>query len=147
MTRDGGVRDALVGRDTVLTRCGAGIAASLFIATSGYALGFGRRSLLGRTPLYVLLVLGVVVAGASAYHNSGLLVSWLLVLAPTVGPIAANRVFLAGGKQPVLADPFSLYGSSALAFWLPTALFLGSLAFGAGITIRWTHRDRQHRHR
>lgn len=73
-----------------------------------------------------------VLAAASASRNSGLLVCWVLALAPVVGPLAVYRGFrYVRGSGPV-ALPLSFSGVGAAEFRVPTALLPGTVAFCVG---------------
>jgi hypothetical protein len=78
-----------------------------------------------------------VLAGAFAYRNSGLLICWLLALAPVVGPLVVYRGFMFVRESVPVALPLSFYGVGAGGFWIPAALLLGTLAFCAGVAARW----------
>ena len=86
-------RDAAFGADPTVTR-GVVVAGGLFALTALPAL-LGEFATLpgGLRPLYGLVLLGAVLAAAAAYRNSGLIVSWLLALAPAAGALAVQRVW------------------------------------------------------
>ncbi|QLD88218.1 hypothetical protein HWV07_03885 [Natronomonas salina] len=87
--------------------------------------------------LYLLIVAGVALASVSAYRNSGLLISWVLVFAPVSAPILYTEALIASGETVPVALPLSLVGVGVAGFWVPTAVLLGTLAFGVGVALRW----------
>lgn len=87
--------------------------------------------------LYLFIVAGVVLASVSAYRNSGLLISWLLVFGPVSAPVLYTEALIAAGETVPVALPLSLVGVGVAGFWVPTAVLLGTLAFGVGVALRW----------
>lgn len=132
------VRRFVVGIDPALTKSGVLGAIGLFVLSTGYVVSHELFSVPGTTGgLYLVIVAGVVLAGVSAYRNSGLLVSWLLVLAPVSVPILYTRALVAAGTPVPVALPLSLVGTGVAGFWIPTAVVLGSVAFALGTALRW----------
>jgi hypothetical protein len=131
------LRYVVRGTDSSFTRRAVGVAAVLFLVSGGYVLTTEFTSLpTGAGPLYVLVLAAVVLAAASAYRRGGLVASWLVTLAPVGGALAAYAwVMGQEGPSPV-ALPGSFYGQGAGSFWVPTALLLGTLAFGCGVLAR-----------
>lgn len=132
------VRRSIVGIDPDLTKKGVVGSIGLFLLSialiSSHEL-FSVPDNIGG--LYLIIVAGVVLAGVSAYRNSGLLISWLLVFGPVLAPILYTRVLIASGSSVPIALPLSLVGVGVAGFWIPTAILLGTLAFGVGVTLRW----------
>lgn len=85
---------------------------------------------------YLIIAGGVVLASVFAYRNSGLLVSWLLVFGPVSAPILYTETLIASGDPVGIALPLSLVGVGVAGFWIPTAVLLGTLAFGVGVALR-----------
>lgn len=132
------VRRAVVGSQPPMRKLGAGIAVVLFVLTGLYALGshfvYHRQP---ETVLWLLVFLGVCLSGVFAYWRGGLAVSLLLVFGPVGGPLAFYRWLMwYEGKGPV-GLVLSFHGHGAVTFWIPTALLLGTLAFGVGVIARW----------
>ena len=131
-------RRILVGVDPGLTKQGILGSIGIVILSVIYLISYELFSAPATTGgLYLFIVAGVVLSGWSAYRNSGLLVSWLLVLAPVSVPILYTQVLIASGSPVPVALPLSLVGIGVAGFWIPTALLLGTLAFGAGSALRW----------
>jgi len=132
------VRDSVLGGDQGARRRALLVAAALTGFTASVALVSELASLpAGKLSLYGFPLVGAVLAGASAYRNSGLLVCWLLALAPVVGPLVVYRAFMFVRESVAVALPLSFYGVGAGGVWLPVALLLGTLAFCAGVAARW----------
>lgn len=128
----------VVGIDPELTKKGVFGAIGLFILSTVYVISHELFSTPETTGgLYLFIVAGVILAGVSAYRNSGLLVSWLMVLGPVSAPILYTQVLIASGSPVPVALPLSLVGAGVAGFWIPTAVVLGSLAFALGIALRW----------
>lgn len=133
------VRDATLGADPRLTRRALLAGAGLFALPAAVAFVSELASLpAGKLSLYGFVLLGVVLAAASAYRNSGLAVCWLLALSPVVGPLAVYRGFRYVRDSAPIALPLSFSGVGAAAFWIPAALLLGTVAVGVGVAARWT---------
>ena len=129
-------RDAAFGADLAVTRGILVVAGGLFALTVLLALLEKLATLPdGLRPLYGLVFLGAVLAAVAAYHNSGLIVSWLLAFAPAAGPLVVRRVLF---TDDAVAVPGSFGGIGAAEFWVPAALLFGTLAFGVGVAARWT---------
>lgn len=132
------IQPHIVGIDPALTKKGILGALGLFVLSlaliSSHEL-FSIPDNIGG--LYVLIVAGVVLAGVSAYQNSGLLISWLLVSGPVSVPILYTEALIAAGETVPVALPLSLVGVGVAGFWVPTAVLLGTLAFGVGVALRW----------
>lgn len=82
----------------------------------------------------------IVGAGYLAYRNSGILVSWLLVLAPALAQLTYFTWRQSGQETvpaPVGPGPFGTFGTGAWLFWIPFSVLLGTLCFGFGVAIRW----------
>ncbi len=134
-----GVRDATLGADSRATRRALAVAAAPFALTAAVAFVSELASLpAGELSLYGVVLLGVVLAAASACRNGGLAVCWLLALSPAVGPLAVYRGFKPVRDSAPVALPLSFSGVGAWAFRVPAALLLGTLAFG--VAARWTAR-------
>lgn len=87
--------------------------------------------------LHLFVLLGVSFAIISAYHHSGLVVSWLLVLAPVCGPLVFYQWLMNQKGVGPVGLIGSFYGHGAPGFYVPLAFALGTLAFGLGISVRW----------
>ena len=61
----------------------------------------------GKLPLHGVPLVEAVLAAASASRNSGLLVCWVLALAPVVGPLAVYREFRHVRRSGPVALPLS----------------------------------------
>lgn len=138
MVADIDVRAALLGRDSAAARRTLAAAVGLLVLS-------GAATLLVRTvdyPLdgrtnFVLVAIAGLFAGWSAYRNSGLLVSVALVLA-VVGGVLGSDVLVGGADRVApVALPLSFRGRGAAEFWLPAACFVGTVAFGVGVAVRW----------
>jgi hypothetical protein len=86
-----------------------------------------------------LVIVGFGLASWWAYDNSGLAVSVALVGAPVAARLTYYWWLYLDQPSPV-ALPLSFGGSGAWKLWIPLALLLGVIAFGLGVTLRWTHR-------
>lgn len=132
------LRHSFVGIDTDLTKKSLIGAIGLFVVSVAYILSHELVSVPETTGgLFLFILAGVVLAGVSAYRNSGLLTSWLLVFSPVSVPIVYTQILIASGTSVPVALPLSLVGIGVADFWIPTALLLGSLAFGVGVAVRW----------
>ena len=83
-----------------------------------------------------LVTVGFGLASWWAYNNSGLAVSVTLMLAPVVARLTYYWWLYLGQPSPV-ALPLSFGGAGAWVMWIPLALSLGVIAFGAGVILRW----------
>jgi len=80
----------------------------------------------GKRSPYGFVLLGALLAPVAAYRGSGLLVCWLLTLAPVVGPLVVYRGFMyVRGPVPV-GLPLSFYGTGAGTLFVPLAVVLGT---------------------
>lgn len=132
------VRTHIVGIDPDLTKKGVIGSIGLFGLSSALIISHELFSVPGNIGgLYLFILAGVVLAGVSAYWNSGLLVSWLLVFGPVSAPILYTEALIASGEPVGFALPLSLVGVGVAGFWIPTAILLGTLAFGVGVALRW----------
>ncbi|MDS0243184.1 MULTISPECIES: hypothetical protein [Haloferacaceae] len=86
-----------------------------------------------------LVIIGFGLASWWAYDNSGLAVSMTLMLAPVVARLTYYWWLYLDQPSPV-ALPLSFGGVGAWEMWVPLALLLGVIAFGAGVILRWGHR-------
>lgn len=132
------VRRAVFGGQSPTRKFGVAIAVGLFVLTALLALisDFVYHTN-PEVVLWLIVLLGVSLSGLFAYWNSGLVVSWLLVYGPVLGPLAFYRwVMFREGKGPV-ALFLSFDGYGAAGFWIPTAAVLGTVAFGVGVIARW----------
>jgi hypothetical protein len=138
MTSGRNVRRAVIGGNPTSGRHGLALALYLFSVTGLYAVVshfvFDSRD---GVVLLSFVLFGVLLSTAFAYRKSGLLVSWLLVLGPVCGPLAFYGWLTMSEQQAPVALVLSFYGHGAAAFWIPTALFLGSIGFGVGVLLRW----------
>lgn len=138
MTSGLSVRRAVIGGNPRSGRYGIALALYLFSVTGLYTIVshfvFDSR---GEMVLWSFVLFGVLLSTAFAYRKGGLLVSWLLVLGPVCGPLAFYGWLTMSEQQAPVALVLSFYGYGAVAFWIPTALFLGSLGFGVGVLLRW----------
>lgn len=131
------VRRSIVGIDPDLTKKGIVGAVVLFVISTGLIIGHELFSVPDNVGgLYLIIAAGVVLAAVSAYRNSGLLISWLLVFGPVSAPILYTQVLIASGSSVPIALPLSLVGVGVAGFWIPTAVLLGTLAFGVGVALR-----------
>jgi hypothetical protein len=125
---------ALVGDDRVRSLQG------IFVATGSFVLVLAV-SFLPFVPGAIiepgLVVLGFGLAIWWAYDNSGLAVSVALVGAPVVARLTYYWWLYLDEPSPV-ALPLSFEGSGAWELWIPLALLLGVIAFGVGVSLRWT---------
>jgi hypothetical protein len=79
---------------------------------------------------------GILFAGWWAFRNSGLAVSVSLVLGPVLGRLTYYSWVYAGRRAMPVALPLSFGGHGAWELWVPLAVLLGLLAFGAGVVLR-----------
>lgn len=86
-----------------------------------------------------LVIIGFGLASWWAYDNSGLAVSVALVLTPVGARLTYYWWQYLGRPSPV-ALPLSFGGIGAWKMWVPLALLLGTIAFGAGVIFRRGHR-------
>jgi len=86
-----------------------------------------------------LVIVGFGLASWWAYDNSGLAVSVTLILAPVVARLTYYWWLYLDQPSPV-ALPLSFGGVGAWEMWVPLALLLGVIAFGAGVILRWGRR-------
>lgn len=86
---------------------------------------------------WMFTLLGVGFSVVSAYHHSGLIVSWLLVLGPVCGPLAFYQWLMRRDGTAPVGLIGSFYGYGAPGFYVPLAFVLGTLAFGFGIFVQW----------
>lgn len=132
------IRRYIVGIDPALTKKGVFGSIGLFVLSIALIVSYELFSVPENVGgLYLIIVAGVVLAGMSAYRNSGLLVSWLLVFGPVSAPILYTQILIASGTPIPVALPLSLVGVGVAGFWIPTAVFLGTLAFGVEVALRW----------
>ena len=130
------IRTALFGRDRERSLQGVLVAAgvsALVLVVSFLPLAAGAVLEPG------LVVAGVGLASWWAYDNSGLAVSVTLILAPVVARLTYYWWLYLDQPSPV-ALPLSFGGAGAWEMWVPLALLLGVIAFGAGVTLRWGRR-------
>ena len=139
MTADTTLQGAALGVDSRERRRGLLAAAALTTLTAAVAFVSELASLsAGKLSLYGFVLVGGALAAVSAYRNFGLAVIWFLTLAPVLGPLAVYRGFMYVYESVPVALPLSFYGTGAGGFWIPTALLLGTLAFGVGVAARRT---------
>ena len=86
-----------------------------------------------------LVIAGLVLASWWAYDNSGLAISVILVIAPVVARLTYYWWYYRDQPSPI-ALPLSFGGAGAWEMWVPLALLLGVIAFGAGVTLRRARR-------
>ena len=112
-------------------------AAALLAVTAAVAFVSELASLpAGKLSPYGFVLLGALLAPVAAYRGSGLLVCWLLTLAPVVGPLVVYRGFMyVRGPVPV-GLPLSFHGTGAGTLFVPLAVVLGPLGFCAGAASR-----------
>ena len=135
------MRNHIVGIDPDLTRKGVIGSIGLFVLSIALIISYELISVPGNIGgLYLFIVVGVVLAGVSAYWNSGLLISWLLIFGPVSAPLLYTKALIASGEPVGVALPLSLVGVGVASFWIPTAVLLGTLAFGVGVVLRWAIR-------
>lgn len=86
---------------------------------------------------FVCWTVSFVVAGYSAYKNSGILTSWVIVLSP----VLARQIYFTGREMQAREVSTSVgpgtFGLHHWPFWISTSLFLGTLCFGIGVALRW----------
>lgn len=87
-------------------------------------------------------VAGAAIAVVSAYRNSGIVLSWLLVAAPIVGKLVYTSWLVAQWESVPVPMIGSFYGAAGWQFWISVALILGTLCFGLGVAIRRVQRQR-----
>lgn len=137
-------RRSLLGADPTARWRWVGVAVGQFLVTGVFAFVADTADLpvlSSAEPVLLLFVgLGTVLAAVAAARHGGLLVSWLLVVAPVGGPLTYYEAVAAGASATPVAMPLSFQGHGAATFWLPAALLLGSLAFSAGVAIGRTLR-------
>ena len=83
-----------------------------------------------------LVIVGFGLASWWAYDNSGLAISILLILAPVTARLTYYW-WLYLGQPPPVTLPLSFGGTGAWGMWIPLAILLGIIAFGAGVILRW----------
>lgn len=137
------LRAALLGRDREQSLAGVTVAASLYALTM--ALSFAPELLPVPGVGAVLepggVLAGVALAGWWSYRNSGLAVSVVLVLGPVLGRLTYYAwTFAYDEPGAPVALVLSFGGHGSWEFWVPFALLLGFLAFGAGVATRWGRR-------
>lgn len=132
------LRRAILGADSTVTRTALGVAFGLFSVAGVVVLVREFTSLSPGIELsYLFVLLGLALAAVSAYHNSGLVVSWILAFAPAAGPLAVYAWIMSQERASPVALPASFDGQGAASFWVPAALLLGTLGFGLGVLGRW----------
>lgn len=129
------MRPALLGRERRLAVWGLFGSAGLFCLSFGIRFAGRVRDLPGTEQLLLSTVaIGFVLSSVSAYRNSGIVTSCLLVVAPLAGRLS-YYTFLTQNRY--VAMPGSFSGSGAAAFWLPVGFLLGSVGFCIGVAVRW----------
>ena len=132
------IRRHIVGIDSDISRKEILRAMGLFVLSSVYIISHHLLAVPQNTyGLYFFIVTGVVLAGVSAYRNSGLLISWLLVLAPVSVPLLYTEYLIATEGSVPIALFLTLVGARAAGFWIPTAFVLGGFAFALGVALQW----------
>lgn len=148
--RDGGevpIRAGLLGGHSTLSLRALGAALGVFAAVLLGALLTDPTTSWAEPQRYVFLLgwmASIAGAGYVAYQNSGILVSWLLVLAPTGAQLAYATWWQRGRAAiPAPAGPglYGTFGTGAWLFWIPFSLLLGTLCFGFGVAVRWSKAD------
>jgi hypothetical protein len=122
----------LFGRE--LERSGRAILLAVGVSTLVLASSFLS---LGSSALIepALVIVGFAMASWSAYHNSGLVISEILMLSPVIARLSYFSWLSANQPSPV-ALPLSFRGSGAWEMWIPVALVLGLVGFGVGVLLR-----------
>jgi hypothetical protein len=82
-----------------------------------------------------LVLVGLVLAGWWAYDNSGIAISLILMTAPVTARLTYYWWLYRDQPSPV-GLPLSFGGVGAWKMWVPLALLLGVIAFGAGVILR-----------
>jgi len=82
-----------------------------------------------------LVIVGFVLASWWGYNNSGLAISVLIMIAPVIARLTYYWWLYLDQPTPV-ALPLSFGGAGAWEMWIPSALLLGVIAFGAGVILR-----------
>lgn len=142
-TGDVSVRKSVLGSRYPLSLRGLGAALGIFVVVLLGALLSTPTTSWAQPQLSLFLVgwlASILTAGYLAYRNSGILVSWLLALAPAVAQLA-YFTWRHGGREavpaPVGPGPFGTFGAGAWLFWIPFSVLVGTLCFGFGVAVRW----------
>lgn len=138
MGAKGTVRRIIVGINPDLTKKGILGAIGLFVLSTVLIVCHHLVSVPRTTAgLYLFIIAGVVLAGVWAYWNSGLLICWLLVLAPVSVPLLYTEYLIVSGTPVPIALPLTLVGARAAGFWIPSTAVLALFAFSLGVAFRW----------
>lgn len=114
------------------------VAGGLFVLSGAAAVAREFSSLPVDVAVLSLFVLAALpLAAVAAYRDGGLVVCWVLAFAPAAGPLTVYAWIMSQEGPSPVALPASFDGQGAHAFWIPTALLLGTLAFGLGVLVRW----------
>lgn len=107
---------------------------SLSYLASKFTFGFPETT----AGFYLLVGIGAFLACYSAFKNYGILISWALTIGAISGPVVVYLGFRTGGMGLVPSErPLYIHGFTAVEFWIPVGLLLGTVAFAIGVTFRW----------
>lgn len=133
-------RRHIVGKPARTRKFGVVGAIAVFVSSIAYFYLYEMfHNLETFTGFYLLVVAGTLFACFTAYHQSGILLSWAQSLGAVSGVVLMYWNFRTFGPLsgvPV-EPPYFVYGLNAVEFWIPTGIILGTLAFGIGVSLRW----------
>jgi hypothetical protein len=82
-------------------------------------------------------LVGIVVAAAVGYRRDGLVFAWIHLLATYLG-FHADWAFLGLSGRSVAEELAFFFDPVSLAVFLTAAVFLGTLAYSAGVLTHWS---------
>lgn len=134
------LRRHIVGTPTPRRKFGVVGAIAFFVSSIVYFLLYEVFHILETfAGFYLLVVAGTLFACFTAYHQSGVLLSWAQSLGAVSGVVLMYwnfRTYGYFGGVP-LKPPYFVYRLNAVEFWIPAGIILGTLAFGIGVSLRW----------